>query len=187
MMDDEIRPGLPRPNCRVVLVCGPPGAGKSTYVQAHAADDDCIIDLDAIAKEYGFGRNRPRDQLEFLLGERNRRLAALAAAPPHQIAWVILSAPSSLLRQWWADSLAVKPEDLIVLAPSLAELHRRIDADPDRRGVVTEHLAVVKRWFELERCNDPGSITFGCDENGTPVDPLHPWNVTAARSPSTSA
>ena len=157
-MDDEIRPILPRPNCRVVLVCGPPGAGKSTYVQAHAGSDDPVIDLDTIAKEYGFRRNRPRDQLEFLLAERNRRLAALAEAEPHRTAWVILTAPSSRLRQWWMDSLAVKPDDLIVLAPPLAELHRRIVADPDRRDVVSEHLAVARKWFELERTNDPGAI-----------------------------
>lgn len=176
MIDDEIRPVLPRPSCRVVLVCGPPGAGKSTYVAAHAADGDLVIDLDAIAKEYGFGRNRPREQLEFLLSERNRRLARLADETPGKTAWVILAAPSCRLRQWWCATLAVKPDDLIVLAPSPAELHRRIVADPDRRDVFTEHFAVVKRWFELDRANDPGSITRGCDENGTPADPLHPWN-----------
>jgi hypothetical protein len=142
----------------------------------HAADGDPVIDLDTIAKEYGFGRNRPRDQLGFLLAERNRRLAALAEAAPTETAWVILTAPSSRLRRWWMDSLAVKADDLVVLAPSRAELHRRIMADPDRRDVVAEHLAVVKRWFELERANDPGTISSGCDENGIPADPLHPWN-----------
>lgn len=179
MIDDEIRPVLPRPNCRVVLVCGPPGAGKSTYVQVHAADGDPIIDLDTIAKEYGFGRNRSRDQLEFLLAERNRRLATLAKMTPDQTAWVILTAPSSRLRQWWCSTLAVKPNDLIVLAPSPTELQRRIVADPDRADVVAKHFAIVKKWFELERANDPGFITSGCNEDGTPVDPLHPWNIRA--------
>ena len=176
-MDDEIRPVLPRPNCRVVLVCGPPGAGKSTYVAAHAGNSDPVIDLDAIAKEYGMGRNRPRDQLEFLLGERNRRLAALAHLPPDQTAWVILAAPSLRLRQWWVHTLAVKADDMIVLAPAPEELRRRIMADPDRRDVTAEHFAVVDKWFALERANDPGSIVSGCDENGMPIDPLHPWNL----------
>jgi broad-specificity NMP kinase len=176
-MINEIRPVLSRPTCRVVLVCGPPGAGKSTYVDAHAHDGDPIIDLDTIAKEHGLGRNRPRDALGFLLGERNKRLAALAHAAPHTTAWVILSAPSSRLRTWWRDSLGVKPDDLIVLAPTPAELQRRIKADPDRREVVAEHFAVVKRWFELERANDPGAIGSGCDESGMPADPLHPWNA----------
>ena len=177
MIDDEIRPVLPRPQCRVVLVCGPPGAGKSTFVQAHAGNSDPVIDLDTIAKEYGFGRNRPRDQLGFLLGERNRRLAALAELAPDKTAWVILTAPSSRLRQWWADTLAVKPDDLIVLAPSREELRQRIVQDPDRRDVVAEHFAVVDKWFALERANDPGFIASGCDKDGTPSDPLHPWNL----------
>ena len=177
LMITEIRPVLRHPNCRVVLVCGPPGAGKSTYVAAHADDGDPVIDLDNIAKEYGLGRDRPRDRLGFLLKERNKRLDALAELEPHKTAWVILSAPSSRLRAWWCDSLGVKPDDLIVLAPAVPELKRRILADPDRRYVVAEHFAVVKRWFELERANDPGTIGSGCDESGMPADPLHPWNA----------
>ena len=176
MMDDEIRPVLPRPQCRVVLVCGPPGAGKSTYVQAHAGNNDPVIDLDTIAKEYGFGRNRPRDQLGFLLGRAQSTACRIGTVGTDQTAWVILTAPSSRLRQWWVDTLAVKPDDLIVLAPSREELRRRIVQDPDRREVVTEHFAVVDKWFALERANDPGVIVSGCDENGRPADPLHPWN-----------
>lgn len=34
-------------------VCGPPAAGKTTYVAAHAAPDDLVIDLDQIREQYG--------------------------------------------------------------------------------------------------------------------------------------
>lgn len=34
-------------------VCGPPAAGKTTYVAAHAADDDLVIDLDQLREQYG--------------------------------------------------------------------------------------------------------------------------------------
>src|SRR5690625_3570785 len=37
---------LPKPACRVELVTGPPGAGKSTYCKAQAKQGDVIIDLD---------------------------------------------------------------------------------------------------------------------------------------------
>ena len=34
-------------------VCGPPAAGKTTYVAAHAAPDDLVIDLDQLREQYG--------------------------------------------------------------------------------------------------------------------------------------
>lgn len=37
------------PSTRFKVVCGPPGAGKTTYVKSHAALEDIVIDLDAIA------------------------------------------------------------------------------------------------------------------------------------------
>ena len=45
---DIARPDLPRPNCRVKLVCGPVAAGKSTYVRRFAGKGDIVIDLDTI-------------------------------------------------------------------------------------------------------------------------------------------
>jgi predicted kinase len=35
---------------RVVLVCGPPCAGKTTYVREHANPGDLIIDYDDLAQ-----------------------------------------------------------------------------------------------------------------------------------------
>lgn len=34
-------------------VCGPPAAGKTTYVAQHAAPDDLIVDLDQLREQYG--------------------------------------------------------------------------------------------------------------------------------------
>jgi hypothetical protein len=169
---DIARPDLPPPNCRVRLVCGPPAAGKTTYVRAHAAADDIVIDLDAIACEQGFDRDH--DRVGDFLVERNHRLAALAAEPAGRVAWVIIGAPSSLLRQWWADML--NAEDVILLTATRAELQRRIRKDPDRKYVCGLYMMLVDKWFARERANDPGIYRSGVDINGVPTDPLHPWN-----------
>lgn len=175
-LGDVARPDLPKPTCRVFLICGPPAAGKSTYVRAHAGPDDIVIDLDLIAREHGYGRRRPNDAVGDLLADRNRRLAALAKAPPNRVAWIILAAPSPSLRQWWCEALAVRPEDLIVLAPSRDELQRRIMRDPDRKTVRRQHIALVHKWYDRERNDNPGIVKSGVGADGIPLDPLHPWN-----------
>jgi AAA domain len=173
---DVARPDLPKPACRVKLICGPPAAGKSTYVQAHAQPGDIVIDLDLIARERGYNRARPSSAAGDLLAERNRRLAALAYEPPDRVAWIILGAPSRSLRQWWCKALAVRSEDLIVLTPSQDELQRRIMRDPDRRRVRLQHIALARKWYDRERNDNPGIVKSGVDADGLPLDPLHPWN-----------
>lgn len=179
-MSDDIgdlaRPTIPPPNCRVILVCGPPASGKSTYVKNNSAASDIVIDLDTIAREQGYDRDRPASALETLLTIRNARLAALSEEPSDRVAWVILGAPSRSLRQWWRRTLGVKPDDQILLGPARAELRRRILNDPDRKHVVEKHYALVDQWLARERANDPGIAKRGVDDDGLPTDPLHAWN-----------
>jgi hypothetical protein len=175
------RPDLPKPGCRVVLVCGPPAAGKSSYVEAHASPGDLIIDLDLLARERGYGRERPADVTGELLRERNARLAALATVPPDRTAWVIIGAPSASLRAWWCETLGVQPDDLIVLAPPREELRRRIMNDPDRSDVRQHHLELADCWLQRERDDNPGIVKHGYDASGYPTDPLHPWNKSAKK------
>jgi AAA domain-containing protein len=170
------RPQLPMPACRVMLVCGPPAAGKSTYVRARAKPDDIVIDFDEIATEYGYNRDRPSWVVGELLEDRNARLANLASEPPERIAWVTLCAPSRALRRWWCEALNVRAEDLVMLVPPPKELYRRVMNDPARRSTRVKNLQLLARWFKLERSNDPGIVRAACDGDGYPTDPLHPWN-----------
>lgn len=145
-----IYPDLPTPTCQVMLICGPPASGKSTYVKDNAKPDDIVIDLDTIAREYGFDRDRSSNIVPFLLRERNNRLARLAREPAERVAWVILGAPGLKQRRWWRDKLGVQPHNLVLLVPSRAELHRRVVADPDRRAVIDRHMMVIDKWFKSE-------------------------------------
>jgi 5-methylcytosine-specific restriction protein A len=145
---DLVRPELlPKPSCEVWLICGPPASGKSTYVSANARKGDIVIDVDAIAREYGMGRERLSEATAMLLLDRNERLAALATEPPTTTAWVIMGGASEELRRWWCNALGVEPDHLIVLVPPRAELYRRIMGDPDRRSVQHLHMQLVDKWF----------------------------------------
>jgi 5-methylcytosine-specific restriction protein A len=142
-------PHLPKPTCRVMLICGPPAAGKSTYVRDHAVPGDIVVDLDTIAGQLGMGRHRP-DAARTLLLERNQRLAALANEPSNRTAWVIVTAPTKRTRQWWCSALGVMASDMVLLIPTRSELYRRIQKDPDRADVIGEQMMLVDRWLARE-------------------------------------
>lgn len=144
------RPELPKPACRVILVCGPPAAGKSTYVREHASPEDIVIDYDLTARELGFGRDRPDSATVDILRARNRSLEALSRVSPTQTAWVIVGAPSPSGRKWWQNALGVKPKDVIFLLPERRELIRRIVDDPERLSVRSLHIQLVDRWLERD-------------------------------------
>jgi len=146
-MNNLTHPSLPRPTCKVRLVCGAPASGKSTYVQEHAGPDDIVIDLDMIAAEYGIGRNRRAGELERILADRNRRLAALAYQQPEQIAWVIISAPGHSQREWWRKMLG--DAELIFLTAEPRELRRRALADPSRDKRLS--MKLIDKWLFQEQ------------------------------------
>jgi 5-methylcytosine-specific restriction protein A len=171
---------LPKPGCTVIMVCGPPGSGKSTYADQHKGPLDTVIDFDRIAAEYGFERGQcPVSMLGVILAERNRRIAELEHAPSSHKAWVILHGASKTLRNWWQAKLGAA--DVVVLTPAKPELERRIKADPQRHRTTGRDLRLVEQWYARERADDVGHVRRGCDVNGNPLDELHPWRQEGAR------
>jgi len=158
-----------RSHVPLTVVCGPPGAGKSTWVRQHANQGDLIICFDALARDV-LGRNgaqRARvnitpDQISDVLRVRNEMLGDLMRAGARarwSKAWLILTEPNAVDRQWWADTLGA---DIVVLATPANECRRRIAVDSaagDDRG---QSIArTVDQWWAAYTVAD-------CDTTVTP-------------------
>lgn len=131
-----------------VLVAGPPGAGKSSWVRARLGAGVLVLDLDLILAEL---THRPiyarasDDEWRRALRVRNARLAELAEFPPRYAgAFLIASAPTLAERSWWRERGA----RVVVLATPLVECERRIRADPRRDPqCAARHVEVARKWW----------------------------------------
>lgn len=155
----------------VTMVCGPAGGGKTTYVKENAASGDVVIDLDAIRASLPFGSTFAQ-----VLEKRNEMLYALAKKPVR--AWFIVSSPINNERKWWANKLGT--EDVRLLDTQLDVCLERIKAS--RTGAhLEDSIHAAKKWWAEHRMQQPSKSqshrAHGCDEDGTPLDPSHPWNI----------
>lgn len=116
------------------MLIGPPGAGKTTYVQAHRAPGDCQVDIDLIPKDW------PQD-------ERRRTRKALllraAAAPGPGTCWFSTAAPTRQQRAYWRSFVPIA--QTIVLLPPLEQAVERQQA---RDGAGHPLISGVYAWYD---------------------------------------
>ncbi|GAA4117459.1 hypothetical protein GCM10022215_18140 [Nocardioides fonticola] len=99
---------------RIVVVTGPPCAGKSTHVRRHATPDDVVVDLDELARALG----HPESHVDPL-------------APPTPAADLARSLRADLIRRATAGALARRGTVWIVDArpsPTSLAIYRRVGA-----------------------------------------------------------
>lgn len=127
---------------QVVVVCGPPASGKSTFVRTRAKPGDVVLDLDEIGARLAGNdvHDDHRTVLAAALAERNDALFAAARAPGPPV-WLISSAPRPAQRAFWRERGASVVE---VMAPR-AVCEERIRSE---RADVARHLAILARYFE---------------------------------------
>lgn len=131
---------------RVVLVCGPPGSGKTTYVRERAQRGDLILDLDELMSALS-GQpwyEAPREILPFALAARDAVLERLNH--PHGIrrVWVISSVASKADRESLRQRLNA---ELVLLEVPPEECLRRIARDERRAHQLTQWEPIVYRWW----------------------------------------
>jgi len=141
---DWIRPS----HIPLVVVCGAPAAGKTTYVAHNARPDDLIIDLPVLGARIS---GRPphswgAETLDAALRERNDLLGRLSWRHiPWPAAWLIVSEPLASKREWWAAKL--KPKAIVVVETPADVCERRIRADVDRASRLEEHIEAAHGWW----------------------------------------
>ncbi len=153
---------LTRSAIAVTMVCGPAGAGKSTFVYNNKDfTRDLVIDLDDILRQMhgthgyrrGFDvmRSSSGDDWDHLLDsaleKRNGILRSLADDRTHERAWFIVAAPHCDDRRKW--NLLLRPERIVILWSNLQQCERRIRADPARQGHQTMMIEWARDWKNI--------------------------------------
>lgn len=140
-------PKFKKPSCCVVMVCGPPGAGKSSYVSERATPHDLVIDLDHIrAAVTGtpLYHSQDADSLDKALSHRNRMLRGLHRRAEDTV-YIIITGARKSDRDWWQDRLGA---EIVILDTDLEECLRRIDKDERRTEEVKKlHKEIARAWW----------------------------------------
>lgn len=142
--------GLKASAVPLVMVCGPPGAGKSSYIRERMVDGDILIDIDAILTELSGTQartqaRRDRHLMDAFI-ERNKRLAGLATAKPPARAWFPVTAAGPSVRACWAEQL--KPAAVVVMETPVETCIARIKAAPDRAETAPNMIQGVHTWWD---------------------------------------
>lgn len=125
----------------VVLVCGPPCAGKNHYVDQHIQPGDLLVDHDVYARQAGSPRRyaHPPEYREAAEVTFAEALTYIAASSDVR-AWVIRCAPDPAHRKALADF--IRADEVVVIDPGVDTCLERARYLRSRRTT-----GVIHRWY----------------------------------------
>jgi len=146
LIGELLWPSLSPSAIPLTIVCGPAGAGKSTYCQDQATAADIVIDMDRIRADLGIGPDRwDSASLQRGLMRRNAMLAGLSSAMSGR-AWFIVSAPETTEREWWQRAL--RPERIVVVLAAEKTCIKRIAETRTGDRALRAIRAATKWWAQ---------------------------------------
>lgn len=118
------------PGVRIVVVMGPPAAGKSTYIRQHAQPEDVVIDLDVIASAlrgptYDPQHEYPPHVRHVAIAARQAAIRRATRLAERVTTWIVHSMPSAAQ----LDSYRAQGAELVTVDPGADVVVERARAD----------------------------------------------------------
>lgn len=162
---------MPKPACPVVLVTGSPGSGKTTYARQHAGPLDTVIDLDECFRIVTGRHGHEADQrfLSAALWERNRQLADLSRKQQGK-AFFIVSAPTTMERNWWLGLLGGEANVQHIHIDTPISVMQQRGVPPKRIDLARAYAARAQQpWSPPAKGQGPASVTASSTSSTKPM------------------
>lgn len=146
---------------RITLVCGPAGAGKTTFVRDRRSVGDLIVDVDLIWRSLGMlpMHLKPNEMTDAVLRTRGFILDYLKRPSQLDAAWVIATAPTPKKRRQLERR--TRANETVVLAVDAETCKRRLRSDDSRQRDLSHHLSLVDLWWSEYEERDGERIITG--------------------------
>lgn len=133
------------------VVCGPPGAGKTTYVQQKIKRGDVVLDLDLIFSAISGlpVHDKPESLLSYMLNVQHAALAHLVLlGNDRPRSWIVGGFPTRQDRQRIKDMMGPQYTKIVILNTNQSTCRQRINDNPLRRDHFYEFGQMIENWFE---------------------------------------
>ena len=133
---------------QVILVCGPPASGKTTYVRNNMVPGDMVVDLDAIMQAISFQEQRTNATKDLLPVALELRKYLYRIIDEHRVhafrCWIIECLPKQEDRDDLQERFCA---EVVEMQASYRECIDRAMRDPQRKDK-REQLYAIEKYFK---------------------------------------